>query len=122
MATIVYRFHMDPQIHLSHAVKVHITAQDSSVKGGSQKKAHGTFLLHTKAKEDAFPSSDFELFCKGDFSSTNDLGEAKESYFLVFLLQLLQLLPTLLCAALVALSRQLIRDLVKNCRVSYRAQ
>ena len=43
-------------------------------------------------------------------------------HFLVFLLQLLQLLPTLLCVALVALSRQLICDLVKNSSVPYRAQ
>ena len=49
----------------------------------SQRIACGTFSLKTKAKADVFPSSDFELFCKGDFSSTNDLGEAKESYFLV---------------------------------------
>ena len=89
-------------------------SQYSSVKGGSQKKACGTFLLKTKAKADVFPSSDFELFCKDNFSSTNDLGEAKESYFLVFL--------QLLCVALVALSRQLICDLVKNSSVPYRAQ
>ena len=42
-------------------------AHDSSVKGGSQEKV----LL----------GSDFELFCKGDYSSTDDLDEAKESYF-----------------------------------------
>ena len=41
---------------------------------------------------------------------------------LVCLLQLLQLLLTLICVALVALSRQLICNLVKNCRVPYRAQ
>ena len=62
--------------------KARTAAQDSSVKGGSQKKVRGTFSLKTKAKVDVFPSSNFELFCKGDFSSTNDLGEAKESYFL----------------------------------------
>ena len=62
--------------------KVRTAAQDSSVKGGNQKTARGTFSLKTKAKADVFPSSDFELFCKGDFSSTIDLGEAKESYFL----------------------------------------
>ena len=37
------------------------------------------FRLKTKAKADVFSSSDFEQFCKGDFGSTNDLGEAKES-------------------------------------------
>ena len=61
--------------------KAHTATQDSSVKGDSLEKACDTFLLKTKAKADVFPSSDFELFCKGDFSSTNDLGEAKESYF-----------------------------------------
>ena len=70
--------------HLSAATaKVRTAAQYSSVTGDSQRKACGTFSLKTKAKADVFPSSDFELFCKGDFSSTNDLGEAKESYFLV---------------------------------------
>ena len=63
--------------------KARTAAQYSSVKGDSQRKACDTFSLKTKAKADVFPSSDFELFCKGDFSSTNDLGEAKESYFLV---------------------------------------
>ena len=40
----------------------------------------GTFSLKTKAKEAAFPGSDFELFCKGDYSSTGNLGEAKEFF------------------------------------------
>ena len=88
----------DPFYPAVATAKVRTAAQDSSVKGGSQKKARGTFSLKTKAKADVFPSSNFELFCKGDFSSTNDLDESKESYFLIFL-------PTLLCVALVALSR-----------------
>ena len=29
-----------------------------------------------------FPGSNFELFCKGDYSNTNDLDKVKESYFL----------------------------------------
>ena len=62
-------------------VKVRTAVQDSSVKRDSQKKAFGTFSLKTKANTDIIPGSDFELFCNSDYSSTEHLGEAKESYF-----------------------------------------
>ena len=67
--------------HRTHQSRRHTAAQDSSVKGGSQKKARGTFLLEKKQRQTIFPGSNFELFCKGDYSNTDNLGEAKESHF-----------------------------------------
>ena len=93
-----------------------------------RQKQRQTFLTATLSKyamdfaepPKAYEEAAFFELIAGVYSSS--AARKTICHLLVCLLRLLQLLPTLLCVALVALSRQFICNLVKNCPAPYCAQ
>ena len=46
-----------------------------------QRRQPGEGTRHIFVKANVFPGNDFEVYCKGDYSSMDDLDKAKESCF-----------------------------------------